>query len=683
MQHLFQSNFLQALGYAITNSVWQTALIWVVYFFVTSILALSASAKYRLATIAQCTGFIWFLVTCAYYYSYYSSVIQTTNSVKFSQNLQNRVSASTTIYSSVINWMIKGELLLPYVSFAYLILIVFLCFRWFWGYRQTQQTRTNGIQKMPAQWRLFVTKITSQLAIKKNIQIYLSTYVTTPLTIGFFKPVILIPIASINHLTIDQLEAVLLHEIAHIKRHDYLINLLLSGIEIILFFNPFTQLLSKIIHKERENSCDDWVLQFKYNAAVYANALLRIAYLQSVPDFAMAVIGKKKNELLVRIQRILQKKETRYSYQKQLLSFVILTGILFSITWLNPIATANQHSLGIISTKNIQQKQLPTISIEPIAVSVDNPLFNPVFFLATPLKEEPKKILASAQKVLEKDLLINSKEPARFIELLTPVIVNAITGTAMAMNEKDKLFSNEMSQLSWAKHEPESSLHNDSIFTISQLREKFQTDLKSSLKKMETEINNAKLVMDGIEKSTTTFERSIDKIKSKKDIQKAMDATHQLINPALTKWVMDVTKIPELLFNQKEQFKHQTEMEESNHLQKQVSPIEIEIPVMPNIEIGYDLDKINSKNDFFDTGLDLSENASRKLLVDQVSNRNKVMIINDRIMNRFIIATLRLDQISHKENFQKNVDKATLLRLQKMAVRMLKTNKSKADYLFQ
>jgi bla regulator protein BlaR1 len=234
MQHLFQSTFLQALGYAIANSLWQTALVWLIYMSVTGLLAVSAAAKYRLAVAAQVMGFVWFMITFQFYYHQYSNAWQLSGTIAVSQDIQAIVSSNTDFSTRLINWMIKGEQLLPYVSMAYLLLMLFLCTRWFFGYRQTQLIRNNGLQKMPANWRLFVKKIAAQLGINKEIRIFLSDSVTTPLTMGFLKPVILIPVASINHLTTDQLEAVLLHELAHIKRYDYLVNIILSVVEISL-----------------------------------------------------------------------------------------------------------------------------------------------------------------------------------------------------------------------------------------------------------------------------------------------------------------------------------------------------------------------------------------------------------------------------------------------------------------
>jgi len=206
MQHVFQSTFLQALGFAIANSLWQTALLWLIYILVSNLLSLTASAKYRLAVAGQFTSFSWFIITLQFYYQQYSRAWQ--QSATVSQNIQTITWSDGSFSSQLVNWMVKGEQLLPYVSMAYLLLMLFLCIRWFLGYRQTQLIRNNGLQKIPVEWRLFVRRIAAQLGVKKEIQLFLSDMVTTPLTIGFLKPIILIPVASINHLSTDQLEAV-------------------------------------------------------------------------------------------------------------------------------------------------------------------------------------------------------------------------------------------------------------------------------------------------------------------------------------------------------------------------------------------------------------------------------------------------------------------------------------------
>src|ERR1700741_3199332 len=107
MQHLFQSTFLQSLGYAIANSLWQTALVWLIYMSITGLCSLSSAAKYRLAVSAQVTGFVWFIITFQFYYRQYSDAWQFSRNVP--QQIQTIISPNTDLSSRVINWMVKGE----------------------------------------------------------------------------------------------------------------------------------------------------------------------------------------------------------------------------------------------------------------------------------------------------------------------------------------------------------------------------------------------------------------------------------------------------------------------------------------------------------------------------------------------------------------------------------------------
>lgn len=290
MLPVFQSIFLQSLGYAIANSLWQMAILWLLYLLITSLAKPRASVKYSLAVILQSIGFIWFIITLFFYYSAYQQWTPIVDGTA-SGTITTVVPPGTGFRSTILKLMIWAEQVLPYLSAAYLILMIFLSVKWIIGYRYTLQIRKDGLVKMPANWRVFVQDTALQLGITREVRIFLSEKIASPLTIGFLKPLILVPVASINHLTVAQLEAILLHELAHIKRYDYLVNILLSVAEISLFFNPFTRLFSAHIRKERENSCDDWVLQFQYSASTYAEALLRMAQLQAAPALVMAAAG--------------------------------------------------------------------------------------------------------------------------------------------------------------------------------------------------------------------------------------------------------------------------------------------------------------------------------------------------------------------------------------------------------
>lgn len=572
MQSLFQSSFLQALGYAIAHSIWQTAIVWLLYVCITGLISMSAAARYRMGIIAQSMGFIWFLFTFRFYYQQYHAAWQPLQNTAVPE-LQPVIPQGSSYLSGIIQWMLKGELLLPYISMAYLLLITVLCIRWFLGYRKTQQIRYLGLQKMPAEWRLFVQRIATQLDIRKPVQVFLSEQVSTPLTIGFLKPLILVPVASINHLNTEQMEAVLLHELAHIKRYDYLFNLLLSVAEISLFFNPFTQLLSKAIRKERENSCDDWVLQFQYQAPVYAEALLRIAYLQQAPSLAMAATGKK-NDLLNRVKRMTDQKENSFSYRKQLLALCLLTGILSSVAWLSPMHTTRTDKQ-TAATKSLsrlgQRKQ--TYTVEPMAMTVENPLFNPVFFLAKPLQAEMKKSMASTGKSQE----AASKADQKKITSLTPMVASALKLAAQEMQTQQPDWEKEIGQIEKAKQELDRTLSVDSLFLPANLRTQFRQDMNKELRNASAEIRKAKADMQKAFQESANIKLNKEKIL--RDVQKAMETVAELDKAGLNKLIMQSLQSVEPMLRGYDKIGHPTDLKSSKTILTEPIP---EIPDVPD-----------------------------------------------------------------------------------------------------
>ena len=286
MTGLSQSAFLQALGWATLNSIWQMALLWCCFVGANYFLKLSAANKYFLAVTATLAGAVWFIATFLLYYNGYFSY-------QFGFADQAAVSVKAMM-----------PLILTASSVAYLVLLFVPACRLYYNWKRVKFLRKKGLGKMEVRYKMFVKKISAQLGIKKSVGIYFSEMVKSPLTIGYLKPLILLPLASINNLTVQQVEAVLLHELSHIKRFDYLINILISVVHTLLYFNPFTRLLIRVVQEERENCCDQMVLQFGYDKVSYASALLSLekTSLQS-HSFVLGAAGRRN--LLSRIEKII------------------------------------------------------------------------------------------------------------------------------------------------------------------------------------------------------------------------------------------------------------------------------------------------------------------------------------------------------------------------------------------
>lgn len=292
MANWSQSHFLQALGWATLNSFWQMALLWCIFIFANAVFKISSHKKYQLAVAAIVSGFAWFVLTFLYYLS--SSVASTL--ALFNQTI--------TESNSILNSFLLSA------SIAYLSLLIFPSYRLFRNWQFVQRIKKQGLQKADLNYRLFVQKISSQLGITKKVLVYISELVTSPVTIGYLKPVVLLPLAALSNLSAQQVEAILLHELSHIRRYDYLVNFLISIISTFLYFNPFVKLFIKTIEEERENCCDQLVLQFGYDKLGYASALLTLEKL-SATRHILALGAAGKNYLVNRIEKIvgLEKKK--------------------------------------------------------------------------------------------------------------------------------------------------------------------------------------------------------------------------------------------------------------------------------------------------------------------------------------------------------------------------------------
>lgn len=318
-----QSNFLQALGWALLNSLWQMAFLWVVYQIITGVFRKAGSAhKSALASGLVITGFAWFVYT---FVSILTAVTPDNGAIY-------SVIITTGNNEQLNSWLYT---MLPVTSLIYLVLLALPVFNFIRNYRYVQTIRRYELSKIDVEWRIFVKNVAARMGIKKPVHVWLSGLVTSPVTIGYIKPVILIPIAAINHLSPQQMEAILLHELAHIRRYDYLMNLLIRFIQSVLYFNPFVKAFVKIIEREREKSCDEMVIQFQYDPYGYATALLTLEKNNHLPKPLAVAASGKKHDLLHRIECMLgvQKKQV-FSFNKLaglfagLLCFVVLNALL-------------------------------------------------------------------------------------------------------------------------------------------------------------------------------------------------------------------------------------------------------------------------------------------------------------------------------------------------------------------
>ncbi len=168
-----------------------------------------------------------------------------------------------------------------------------------------QHLKHYRVQAAAPRWKEKLFAIAEQMGVYQQIDIRESFQVSTPLVIGYIKPVILLPVGLLAHLTPAQVENVLAHELAHIRRHDYLVNILQSLVESVLFFNPAVWWISNLVRTEREHCCDDAAIDYTQDEVAYVETLAALEEWRAAPgSFAMAFNGRRGG-VLGRVQRLL------------------------------------------------------------------------------------------------------------------------------------------------------------------------------------------------------------------------------------------------------------------------------------------------------------------------------------------------------------------------------------------
>jgi beta-lactamase regulating signal transducer with metallopeptidase domain len=374
-----QSTFLQALGWAVLNSLWQMAFLWVMYQLVSGIFRKARpSQKSSLAAGLVIAGFAWFIYT-------FLSIL---NAAAPDNGAITSMVINTGNNEQVNNWL---HTMLPIASLIYLILLVLPVFNFIRNYRYVQTIRHYSLSKVDVEWRIFVQNVAARLGIKKPVHVWLSGLVTSPLTIGYIKPVILLPLAAINHLSAQQMEAILLHELAHIRRYDYLMNLIIRFIQAVLYFNPFIKALVQTVEREREKSCDEMVIQFQYDPYGYASALLTLEKANHLSRPLAVAASGRKNDLLHRIECMLGVQK------KQVFSFNKLAGLFAGL-----LCFIAFNALLILSS--------PAKNKDSVSVSSLTQLSSPFYFFTESDKEEPEN--APAAKEISAPSIVNNIRPA-------------------------------------------------------------------------------------------------------------------------------------------------------------------------------------------------------------------------------------------------------------------------------
>ncbi len=235
--------------------------------------------------------------------------------------------------------------------FAWFIGLMVFSLRFIGSVLSLQRIRSHGLKELDVEWLYRSREIAKKLGIKNFVFVYESARVKIPVALGYLKPIILLPIGMINGLPYTQVETIIAHELAHIKRYDFLINLIQSFIETVFFYHPAIWWISSQIKEERENCCDDLTIEICNDTLAYSKALYNLQHIkENHPELALAANGND-NQLLRRIKRM-NGERSKLSYGGKFAALMFMFVFIATVFAFSTPATSKTNNVNYASLIN-------------------------------------------------------------------------------------------------------------------------------------------------------------------------------------------------------------------------------------------------------------------------------------------------------------------------------------------
>jgi beta-lactamase regulating signal transducer with metallopeptidase domain len=308
-------SILEALVMSLVHSFWQGAAIFIMVSAVFS-RQKSSEFRYNIASGGLLLLFLLFVFTFLYYVKGESSGVTSVDLSKV-EHLSQDASGVNTVDDSFSLGMVSQVFNVHSntICLIWFCGVVLMLIRLIWGLAEVNKLRRSGVDLDNDKIIEFTDIIRSKLKISRQVVIKVSESILTPMTLGWLKPMLLLPVAVVNGLNIREVEMIL----AHIKRNDYLINIIQSFAEVLLFFNTFMWLISARIRAVREYCCDDIALKVcGGDRVVLARALVAVAEISTKPRLAMAM----GSLFIFRIKRIINMEKSQSFRLGQFIAFV-------------------------------------------------------------------------------------------------------------------------------------------------------------------------------------------------------------------------------------------------------------------------------------------------------------------------------------------------------------------------
>jgi TonB family protein len=358
---------VDALGAVLLHFLWQGAALGLFYAILRP-LCVSVGARYRLGMTVLLALALCPVLTLLYVWPVAGTTATTASLTATLTGSIAAVAAGAATNWAAADWGVRE--FLPWLVAAWMFGVVIIGMRSLWHWRRLARLVRHAAP-IP-QWETQLTQMCRRFGLFRPVRLLASANVATPMLIGWIKPVILLPLSMLSGFSPHQIELIIAHELGHVRRWDYLANLVQVVIETVLFYHPVVHWISRDVRNARENCCDDLVLSLaKGNPITYARALADLEELRHDLDVVAPALGAGGGILLARIRRIVG------AEGHDTLPRNNAWPILLAVAAVVCIVLRPQHSLSdLTATDNIQQSLAIALANAPaqgLAIVSGNP----------------------------------------------------------------------------------------------------------------------------------------------------------------------------------------------------------------------------------------------------------------------------------------------------------------------
>jgi beta-lactamase regulating signal transducer with metallopeptidase domain len=349
LYRFFPETIIEAMGWTLFHSLWQGAILTILLTGILYILKNSqAQIRYVISFLTLVILLIWAGITfySAFHYAREKQELKKSLITDPAQIIeimhgklqQTNVSETTQSSQTQFKWIRFRAFMqrnFPVVFILWLTGVFFFLFRMAGGMLFLQNLRRRHTLPTDNYWINKIEEMKNRLGINRTIKTLQSAFAKVPMILGYIKPVLLIPVGFFTGLNKEEMEAVIAHELAHIRRHDMFLNVIQSVIEILFFFHPAVWLISKNIRDEREHCCDELAIEITGNRIAYVKALaLSQELIMSRQSQYALSFSSGKSSLLKRVKRIKNHKIMKNKVTEGFLaaSLIFISVVLLSFT---------------------------------------------------------------------------------------------------------------------------------------------------------------------------------------------------------------------------------------------------------------------------------------------------------------------------------------------------------------